>query len=359
MKSPGGGTADDDRVAAERTMPPELDTRHLGRRLLQIGLVVLIVVVAVSALPGLGEVRERFAGARVSWLAAALVLELGSVMSFVAAFRGVFCDRLSWRLSSQIAVSEQAANVLLPTGGAGGLALGAWALHRGGMATGHIARRTVAFFLVTSSANFAAAAVAGSALALGLVAGEAPLALTLGPAGLAVATMGAVLTLPRLLPSRSRASAGRLRRQLAAGGAALADGVRDAVALVGSGSPLVIGGALGYMALDVATLAAAFQAFGESPPVGTLVLAYAIGQLGGLVPLPGGIGGTDGGLIATLVVYGVDAGAATAAVLAYRAFQLGLPALLGAIAFGRLRRTLIRSPKAAAMCEPLTDTPTP
>ena len=53
-------------------------------------------------------------------------------------------------------MSEQAANVLLPTGGAGGLALGAWALRRVGMPAERIGRRTVAFFLVTSSVNFIA-----------------------------------------------------------------------------------------------------------------------------------------------------------------------------------------------------------
>lgn len=41
------------------------------------------------------------------------------------------------------------------------------------------------------------------------------------------------------------------------------------------------------MALDVATLWAAFHAFGAAPPLGVLVLAYTLGQLGGLIPLPG------------------------------------------------------------------------
>ena len=33
-------------------------------------------------------------------------------------------------------------------------------------------------------------------------------------------------------------------------------------------------------------------------------MGYLIGQLGGLLPLPGGIGGIDGGLLGTLVVFG-------------------------------------------------------
>ena len=38
-------------------------------------------------------------------------------------------------------------------------------------------------------------------------------------------------------------------------------------------------------------------------------MGYLIGQLGGLLPIPGGIGGIDGGLIGTLIVYGAPAGA--------------------------------------------------
>ena len=66
-------------------------------------------------------------------------MEIASVLAFVAAFRSVFCPRLGWRLSDQIAVSGRER----PTPdrrGAGGLALGAWALQRGGLPTDHIAR---------------------------------------------------------------------------------------------------------------------------------------------------------------------------------------------------------------------------
>ncbi len=331
-------------------MPPGLDARHLIRRAVQIALVGLVVVVAVSALPGLGEVRDRFAGARPGWLVAVLFMEIASVLAFVAAFRGVFCPRLGWRLSYQIAVSEQAANVLLPTGGAGGLALGAWALQRGGMPTDHIARRSVALFLTTSSVNFVAAILAGVALALGLVAGTAPLGLTLGPAGLAVVTVLGVLVLPRVLPGDGAPARGRMRRLLAVSAAALADGIGDAVALVASRQPLVIIGAVGYMAFDVAALWAAFHAFGAPPPPGILVLAYVLGQLGGLIPVPGGIGGTDGALIGVLILYGTPVAAAAAAVLSYRAFQLGLPVLLGTIAFASLQRTLATASVPAAIC---------
>ena len=69
------------------------------------------------------------------------------------------------------------------------------------------------------------------------------------------------------------------------------------------------------------------------------MLAYAVGQLGGLVPLPGGVGGTDGGLILAFGLLGTPVAVAAAAVIGYRAFQLGVPAILGLAAFARLRRT--------------------
>ena len=81
------------------------------------------------------------------------VLELASCASYVLVFRGVFCDRMSWRTSTEIGLSELAANSLLSVGGAGGLALGAWILRRGGLPATFIAQRTVAFFLLTSLAN--------------------------------------------------------------------------------------------------------------------------------------------------------------------------------------------------------------
>jgi uncharacterized membrane protein YbhN (UPF0104 family) len=339
-------------------VPDALSPRHLAQRLAQIAVLVGGAALLVATLPGLGEVRGRFADARAGWVALALVLEAGSVVSFVVVFRGVFCRRMPWGFSTQVGLSEQAANVLLPAGGAGGLALGAWALNRAGMTTDHIARRSVAFFLITSSMNFLCIVLAGAAVATGVLSGETSLALAAVPAGLALLTIAAVLALPRVLPDQpgpARAGAGRARRAVARAGATVADGVRDSVWLLRSGRPSVIGGALGYLAFDIAALAAAFYAFGSAPAPGDFLLAYVVGQLGGLVPLPGGVGGTDGGLVAALALYGTPLASATAAVLAYRAFQLGLPALTGTVAFARLRVTLQHDTRAAAGCEPLAE----
>jgi uncharacterized membrane protein YbhN (UPF0104 family) len=115
--------------------------------------------------------------------------------------------------------------------------------------------------------------------------------------------------------------------------------------LIGAGRPLVVAGAIAYMGLDVLALAAVFAAFGGgAPSLGVFVLAYAVGQLGGLVPLPGGVGGTDGGLILAFGLLGTPVAIAAAAVVGYRAFQLGVPAVLGLTAYARLRRSLATVP---------------
>ncbi|MDQ2760324.1 MAG: hypothetical protein M3Y17_07785, partial [Actinomycetota bacterium] len=82
------------------------------------------------------------------------------------------------------------------------------------------------------------------------------------------------------------------------------------------------------------------------------------GSLGGLIPIPGGIGGTEGGLIGAYVLFGVPALTATAAVLAYRVLQLGLPAMLGVPAFVALRRTLGADASPAGEFAPLAEAET-
>ena len=331
----------------DATLEPEgLQSR---RRLVEIGVFAALLVGAVVALPGLGDLRERLAGADPGLIALAAILELGSCLAFVAAFRGVFSRSLSWRFSYEVAMSEQAANVLLPTGGAGGLALGAWALRRVGMPADRIGRRTVAFFLITSSINFAAVIFAGFGLGTGLLSGEVAALTAIVPAALAAAALLALALSPRVLDAGVGEGVGRLRTALAKGRGYLADGIRDAIALFATGRPSIVGGAVGYMVLDVLALAAMFAALGGgAPALGGFVFAYAIGQLGGLVPLPGGVGGTDGGLIAAFALLGTPVAVAAAAVLGYRAFQLGVPAILGIAAFAQLRRNLGDAPAPAA-----------
>src|SRR6185369_16331035 len=150
--------------------------------------------------------RDRFAGAQPGWLVLAAVLQLGSCAGYVLVFRGVFCWRMGWRTSTEIGLSELAANSVLSVGGAGGLALGAWILRRGGLPAAFIARRTVAFFLLTSLANGTFMVLGGVGLATGILHGASNVLLGLLPALFAVAVIALVLAaglLARTLADRS------------------------------------------------------------------------------------------------------------------------------------------------------------
>jgi uncharacterized membrane protein YbhN (UPF0104 family) len=335
------------------SLPEELAPRRLLRRLLQAAALLVVVVLVALLAPGLGEVRDRLAEASPGWLALAVAFETLSCISYVLMFRAVFCRRMSWRTSAEIGWAELAAGSLVPASGAAGLALGAWILRRGGMAVDQIARRSVAFFLIKSSVNFVAVAVLGTLMAVGIVGPHKSWLLTALPAALSVAVIVAVLAIPRLGPGDDPGpDASRLRRAWSAVRGAVIKGTAEAVELVRSGDLMVIVGAIGYWAWDNAVLWATFHAVGADVPLSIVLMGYLIGQLGGLLPLPGGIGGIDGGLIGTLVVYGAPAAATTAAVLAYRVILFWLPLVVGAIAFVSLRRALDQAERPD-LCTPV------
>jgi uncharacterized membrane protein YbhN (UPF0104 family) len=308
----------------------------------------VVAVLLVLLLPGLSSLRESFDGAEPAWIALAVVLELFSCAAYVLVFRAVFCRRMSWRTSVEIGLSEQAANSMLSVGGAGGLALGAWILRRGGVPADHIARRTVAFFLLTSLANVGFLALGGIALATGLMSGPSDPLLGIVPAIVGIGAIGLALgagAATRALAARS------MRPKVGAVLGAAGDGVDEAVGLLRL--PAVAIGSGGYLVFDIAVLGVCFPAFGNPvPPLDALVLAYIIGQLGGLVPLPGGIGGLDLGLIGALILYGIDATDAAVAVLAYRGVLLAVPALVGLPSLAILRRRLRTEEHDIAACAP-------
>jgi uncharacterized protein (TIRG00374 family) len=140
--------------------------------------------------------------------------------------------------------------------------------------------------------------------------------------------------------------------RVAASFGALSEGVEDALDLLRHGGALLALGLIGYLAFDVMILWATFHAFGDVPSLAIIWFAYLIGELGGLIPVPGGIGGVDLGLVGAFALYKVPVGAATAAVLGYRAIALVVPLLLGAVAFVRLRRSIAREAIDVANCGP-------
>jgi uncharacterized membrane protein YbhN (UPF0104 family) len=336
-------------VEAE-ALPEEFSPSSLRRGLLIVGGIVIAVGALIVLVPGLGSLRDRLAGAQPAWIALAAALQLGSCAGYVLVFRGVFCQRMSWRTSTEIGLSELAANSLLSVGGAGGLALGAWILRRGGLTAAFIARRTVAFFLLTSLANVGFLVLGGLGLATGLLGDSPSFLLGLIPA---IAGLGAIALALAARSLATRLARRPMRTRVVAAAEAVGEGVDEALAVVRRGNPAILVGASAYLLFDVAMLGACFKAFGNDvPAVGILLVAYLIGQLGSLIPIPGGIGGVDGGLIGTLVLYGVDPADAAAAVIAYRGLLLTIPAALGLPALAVLRRRLRDEAHDIAACAP-------
>lgn len=322
-------------------LPREFEPRRLARRAITVIAILALIGLVVALAPGLGEVRDRLAGADPGWLALGVAFEALSCASYVLMFRPVFCSHMWRRTSWEIAWSELAMGSIVPASGAGGLALGAWILHRGGMPAERIAKRSVAFFLVKSAVNFVAVAVIGAALAVGLLGPQLSLWLTAVPAAASVLVIVAVLAIGRLGPGEpALEGAGRVRRWWAAARKPLVGGTAEAVEIIRSRDPLVLVGAVGYWAWDNAVLWATYHAFGASPALSVVLMGYLIGQLGGALPLPGGLGGIDGGLLGALVVYGAPVAQTAAAVLAYRVILFWLPLIVGAVAFASLRRGL-------------------
>jgi uncharacterized membrane protein YbhN (UPF0104 family) len=331
-------------------LPEEFSPSNLRRSLLILGGLALLVAAAIVLVPGLASLRDRFAGAQPDWLIFAAVLQLGSCAGYVLVFRGVFCRRMSWRTSSEIGLSELAANSVLSVGGAGGLALGAWILRRGGLPAAFIARRTVAFFLLTSLANVTFLAIGGVGIATHVLGDSPSVLLGLVPALAAVAAVALALAARRVAGALSRRS---MRARVLAAADAVGAGVDEALELLRTRDPAIFVGAAAYLLFDVAMLGVCFKAFdNEVPSVGVLLVAYLVGQLGSLIPIPGGIGGVDGGLIGTLVVYGVGAADAAVAVIAYRGLLLSIPAILGLPALAILRRRLRDEAHDIAACAP-------
>jgi len=331
-------------------IPEEFTASRMRRSILIVVAIVLVAVGLLVLVPGLASLRHRFEGAKAGWLVLAAVLQVLSCLSYVIAFRTVFCRQMSWRTSTEIGLSELAANSVLSVGGAGGLALGAWILRRGGVDRGHIARRTVAFFLLTSLVNVSCLFLGGLGLATGVLSGTDSVLLGLLPALAGAAAIAIALVSGRLAGALARRSRwGRVTTVALT----LGQGVFEALDLLRTRQPALGIGTAGYMLLDVAVLAACFAAFDiELPPFGVLLVAYIVGQLGGLLPVPGGLGGVDGGLIGALVIYGVDAADAAVAVIAYRGVLLAVPAALGFPALAVLRRRLRSERHDIAACGP-------
>jgi uncharacterized membrane protein YbhN (UPF0104 family) len=184
-------------------------------------------------------------------------------------------------------------------------------------------------------------------LRTGLFTGSAPWTLTVAPAilgGTAIVALLAIRALPedfarRRRPLTREGRGQRLLARLASAPWAVRDALGIAFSLIRQRKPGLFG-AIAYWGFDIATLWTCFHAFGQPPPVAVIVVAYLVGALANALPLPGGLGGVEGGTIGALLAFGTPASLAILAVLAYRLISFWLPTIPGAAAYLQLRRTV-------------------
>jgi uncharacterized membrane protein YbhN (UPF0104 family) len=351
---------------------PALDLRALGRRAaVPAGLAAAAaaaLVVAGGPLRAFADAFGRAVDADPRWVVAAVVFEALSFAGYISVLWLVghrASARLDLRASTQITLGGAGATRLLPTGGVGGAALTIWAFRRAGLGARGATRTLVAFLAVLYSVFLASIALSGGALALGIAHGDGPFVLSAAPAAAAAAAIAAALALGAFAkpfrtdaaargvddPTGARSIAARVRAAAGDTPAALGTGVRDALALVRSGDPRLLG-ALAWWGFDAAVLWAMLHALGTPPPLAVVVLSYFVGQVANTVPVPGAV---SGGMVGVLLAFGVDPAIALACVLAYRSVAIWLPASVGIAALGGLRRTTARWSAEDAPAEAAAD----
>jgi uncharacterized membrane protein YbhN (UPF0104 family) len=331
-------------VAAETQTPLEeqhqleLDevkaTRNLRHGLIALTILVAMVVGLVLAVPGLHDVGQQVLHMPIGWVILAIVLEVLSCIGYVVCFLQVF-DRAPIRFGARVALSELAFGAAVSLGGAGSVAVGAWLLIERGGRPGRVAERSAVLFLLTSGINLITLALAGLGLWVGILPGSHDLLLSLVPGLVGVVAFLGFLALPLLT---DMIVGNRPCGRLGTWSRATSETIRDTARLLFHPDWRLIG-AFGYLWFDIAVLWVCFRALGKPPPISTVVLAYQIGYLSNLIPIPGGIGVLDGSFVGMFVLYGVNDTMATSATLVYHAISLWVPATWGTIAFILLRRS--------------------
>jgi uncharacterized membrane protein YbhN (UPF0104 family) len=336
----------------------EMPRVRLTRR--QVVAFVIFILSAVAflyfvlpKLAGVGTTVHRIERGDSWWIAVGVLLEMLSFAGYVVLFRAVFLTgdgRIGWRESYEITMAGLAATRLFAAAGAGGVALTAWALRRSGMEPRLVACRMVAFIVLLYVVYAGSLLIDGLGLGIGLFPGDGSFALTFLPAIVAVVLFGvagAIALLPGDIERRlARGAPGRgrihkLLGRLATAPALTASGVRTAIGLIREKDAGVLG-AVAWWGFDISVLWAMFHAFGSVPPFTVIWMAYFLGMIGNLLPLPGGLGGVEGGMIGAFAAFNVNLELAVLAVLSYRAISFWLPTFPGAVAYFQLRRTVAR-----------------
>jgi uncharacterized membrane protein YbhN (UPF0104 family) len=319
---------------------PSLDVRMVARRaalpLALAAAAAAVVLVAGGPFDVFADALSRAASADPLWIAAGVAAELLSFGGYILLLWLVgrrTTGRLGFRESAEITLSGAAATRLIPTGGVGGAALTLWAIMKTGIGSKRAGRTLLTFLSLLYGTFLAGIALSGAAIALG-AGGSTGHAMLAGGAALAA---GLALVVGLALGARrveGEDDGGRIAR----GASLLGGAIRDAIGLLRGGDTRLLG-APAWWAFDAAVLWATFHALGEPPALAVLAFAYFAGQIGNTIPIPGAV---SGGMVGTLLAFGVAPDLALSSVLAYRAIAIWLPAPIGLVGLGALRSRIAR-----------------
>jgi uncharacterized membrane protein YbhN (UPF0104 family) len=320
-------------------------------RLVATGAAVLAVGLAA---PSLARVPARVLAGCLGWVALATGLELLSVAGFVLVFTLAFRAAGVAGAGPGAGLRSLAAATLLPAGGLVGPVAGSLGPDTDTATIRRLTRTSIGLVALTSAPLFIAVMVIGVMLRLGWLDGPHETLLTLVPAAIALITVVVAWQWSRRCPTSRESTVALLR-----------SGLAHARELALEGDWRLVGGPA-YYGFDSAVLWAAFHAFGQTPPLGAVVMGYVLGVLASSLPTPAGIGALEGGLVGGLVLYGAAAGPAATAVLLYRAISLSVPLCIGGVAWiekllprKRPPNGLLRRGRAAAATRARTYRPHP
>ena len=344
---PAGYTAADEAMADATDL--DMD-RARATRSLRSGLVSLVILIALVgglllAVPGLHGVAREVTHMPFGLVLLAILLEVLSCAAYVLAFLQVF-DRAPIRFGARVALSELAFGAAVSLGGAGSVAAGAMLLVERGGRPARVAELSAVLFLLTSAINVITLAVAGIGLWVGVFPGKSDPLLSLVPGAVSTVVFFGVLALPSI---GDRFLKDHNTGHFATAVRSTSTVIRSTASLMFSGDWRIIG-AIGYLWFDIAVLVVCFAAVGSVPPIAEIVVAYQIGYLSNLLPIPGNVGVLDASFVGLFVLFGISATSATAATVVYHGISLWVPAMWGTIAFLRLRRTrgqplVLRAPR--------------
>jgi uncharacterized membrane protein YbhN (UPF0104 family) len=293
-----------------------------GRALLTAAIGIVSVGLLLWVAPP-DKVLAQLDAMQPGWVLAAIGLELGSCLSYVVIFRRFFPEPPR-ATSHRIAWIAMGAGAVLPGGNISSAAATGLLLRRHGIETRPLIDRCAALLCLLTAFGFLVNGVAAALLLIGVPDGPHDIRHTCGPILVSTVVLGGA-ALAMLLVRRLGARAPLPLRGIASG---LEGGWR---ALLTPHWRLV--GGAGFLCLDMAALWAACAATGHHLGFLAVLIAYCIGYLATLIPMPAGLGVLDSGLAGALVLYGLSPAASVGAVLVYHAIAIWVPGLGGLIAW--------------------------